>query len=283
MKNDMENMWNRFDKIVCIHYLLFKEQRFENCKSELERVGILNLPQFEWEFTVPNKFYEYIKFPDKKGSGAKKFSLQYTFHYYTLLKKLQYLGYNNVLILEDDIAFRKDLKEIRTLLEATPEDYDIMNYEPFRRKGWKGNGKGCWGKYYDLNGNLVNQNWCEELVMRYNSIIYDTGMIAFSKRCIDHIVNRLETEAAKTIDCYTWGENGEMNGYNTYCTTGANYVGIQNKDVYTNKISSDKDVNTIHHCYEVTADFDKRKFNVIKNQAIDDEIDDDGDATYKLF
>ena len=63
----MNDMWNRFDKIVCIHYLPYKNERFRNIALELKRVGILGLPQFEWEFTVPNKFYEYIRFP--KGAS----------------------------------------------------------------------------------------------------------------------------------------------------------------------------------------------------------------------
>ena len=40
---DISEIWNRFDKIVCIHYLPYTE-RFGNIKSELKRVGILDLP-----------------------------------------------------------------------------------------------------------------------------------------------------------------------------------------------------------------------------------------------
>lgn len=35
--------WSIFDKIVCIHYLPYKE-RLEPIKAELKRVGILDLP-----------------------------------------------------------------------------------------------------------------------------------------------------------------------------------------------------------------------------------------------
>lgn len=40
---NISEIWDRFDKIVCIHYLPYTE-RFENIKSELKRVGILDLP-----------------------------------------------------------------------------------------------------------------------------------------------------------------------------------------------------------------------------------------------
>lgn len=40
---ESNSFWNRFDRIVCVHYLPYRE-RFENIKKELKRVGILNLP-----------------------------------------------------------------------------------------------------------------------------------------------------------------------------------------------------------------------------------------------
>ena len=51
--------WNIFDKIYCIHYLPYKE-RFNDIKSELSRIGLLNSSNFEFYYTVPNKYYDFL-------------------------------------------------------------------------------------------------------------------------------------------------------------------------------------------------------------------------------
>lgn len=58
------------------------------------------------------------------------FNIKYTIDSFTLLKKLRFFGYEHVLILEDDIIFHKDLNFIREVVESTPKDYDVMNYDP---------------------------------------------------------------------------------------------------------------------------------------------------------
>ena len=68
--NERAAMWDRFDKIVCMHYLPYKQERWGHITSELERVGILNLPKFEFEYTVPSPFYDYLRFP--KGMKSEK-------------------------------------------------------------------------------------------------------------------------------------------------------------------------------------------------------------------
>lgn len=201
-------MWNMFDKIVCIHYLPYKEERFEVIKSELERVGILGLPQFEWEFTVPNKFYDYVRVPKdktKKGHGTiTPTTRPYAIQYYNLLKKCELMGYKNVLILEDDIAFMKNLDDIKRVLEATPKDWDIVNYDPFKRRGWLGAGKGYWGHYYDLNGNEVKVNDVPGEFLRYNSVVYQTSAIAYTKRAITHVLNKWRNVSCQWIGILGW-------------------------------------------------------------------------------
>jgi hypothetical protein len=89
---ESNSFWNRFDKIVCIHYLPYKE-RFENIKRELKRVGILDLPQFEWCYTVDTDFYNYVLngIPDKfiNGERVTPTNIKYTIDSYNLLRKLQ--------------------------------------------------------------------------------------------------------------------------------------------------------------------------------------------------
>ena len=230
-------MWNMFDKIVCLHFLPWDNSRFEYVKSEFKRVGILDNPKFEWELTVPNKFFEYIKIPKghiQRGHGTvTRANLPQTIHQYTLLKKLDIMGYERVLFLEDDIVFHKDLDFIKSVLEKTPDDADFANYDPFRRRGWLGAGKGYWGHYYDLKGNEVPYDYKDETgentFLRYNSVVYNTDCILMSHRGISQFVRNQEENLCPG-DWYTWKAT---EGLNTYCISQGNNICIQNKSLDT--------------------------------------------------
>lgn len=252
------HIWDRFDKIACIHYLPYMEERFGKMKAELDRVGILDCGRFFWELTTPNPIYDYIRIPVDKNThdkGITKATKVYTLHYYSLLKKFQLLGYEHVLILEDDIAFRKDVDELAKIVKSAPEDYDILNLDPFRRNGWLGAGKGNWGHYYDLKGNEVKKDWNDGLYMRYDSVVYQADAIALSKRGIDHIIQGLDDKFAPA-DRYTWDGT---DGLNTYCTSGANNICVQNKN-YHNKMTGDGYSSTFAQIYG--KDFDLTQYNL---------------------
>ena len=225
-KKEKTKMWSRFDKIVCIHYLPYMKERYDNCVKELTRVGILDLPQFEWEFTVPNVFNSLIKFP--KGRIGRFFEVaekQYAIQYYTLMKKLLMLGYEKVLILEDDAFFLKDLDKVKEILDATPADWDIVNYSPLRGKGWLGNGKGFWGHYYDLNGNEVDRNWNDGFFVRYHSVVYGTVCNTYTHRAIERYVENTE-KCLLNADGYTWKDTGDLN---TYCAAGIHNICVADR------------------------------------------------------
>jgi len=258
-----ENMWkDRFDKIVCIHYLPNNKERYSDITKELDRVGILKSGIFEFEYTVPWFFSSKIKWGSrKKANGSTSAKIQYGLQYYVLLKKLQYFGYGHVLVCEDDIVFRKNIDEIKFILDKTPSDFDIMNYEPFRRAGWLGNGKGFWGKYYSLSGEEVKQTWDEEPIMRYDSVVFNLGCAAFSLRGLSKVIERIEddNDIIGLPDMFTHDRNGRMSGLNLYCTTGDNSLAIQRKNDYENKLSGTHEDNTLEHVYK---QFDFTKFNL---------------------
>ena len=260
------HIWDRFDKIACIHFLPYMNERFSIMKSELDRIGILNSGRFFWEFTTPNPIYDYIRIPAAKNTGDKgitKATKVYTLQYYSLLKKLQHFGYEHVLIFEDDAAFLKDLDRLDAIVKAAPEDYDILNLDPFRRDGWLGAGKGYWGHYYDLEGNEVKKDWNEGMYLRYNSVVYQTSAMAFSKRGIDHILKSMDERFAP-MDRYTW-EHTE--GLNTYCTTKGNNICVQNKSFH-DKLTGDGYASTMEQIYG--KDFESERYNISWQKPIDE-------------
>lgn len=61
-------------------------------------------------------------------------NIKYTIDSYALLKRLQFFDYQKVLILEDDIVFHKDLNFVADVVNSTPDDFDVMNYDPLVRR-----------------------------------------------------------------------------------------------------------------------------------------------------
>lgn len=127
--------WEKFfDRVFCIYYLPNKV-RMPRLKNELGRVGLLDSPVFEWRFTTPSPYDKVVQdsYQDKKwinSIGCMNVALETN----RILKESLLLGYKKILVLEDDVAFLKDLNRLNTILENIPEGYDVVQLD-----------KGCWG------------------------------------------------------------------------------------------------------------------------------------------
>lgn len=130
---DIKIDWSIFDKIYCIHYLPYKERK-EHAILELKRIGIYDQPQFEFLYTVPNKYYDALIHPncfdsqiDYTRIHKKNINLQ--INRLNAIRKAQLVGYNRILILEDDNLFHKDISLIAQYLKNFPLQYDIVNMD----------------------------------------------------------------------------------------------------------------------------------------------------------
>ena len=142
LKDEETIDWGKyFDRIFCVFFLPNKG-RMERISAELKRVGILDSKVFEWRFTVPSKLDKRIQdsFVDKKwveNVGAINGTIEQT----RILKESLLLGYKRILILEDDVAFLKDLSEILSILDNLPEGYDVIQCDkgvlPYDIKKWE--------------------------------------------------------------------------------------------------------------------------------------------------
>ena len=124
----------KFDAIYCIS-LADNITRRDDLKKELSRVGILNSNIFHWKITVKNELYKYIW--NNPSLKANKWwfhltgTLNCTLEHYAVYKECLALGYKRVLILEDDIVFLKDIKEIEKAIDNIPENYDILKFNSY--------------------------------------------------------------------------------------------------------------------------------------------------------
>ena len=113
--------WEKyFDRVFCLMLLDELQNRRPRLEKELERVGLLESPVFEWRYDVATPLddavtgYDGLKHIEKNGYKKN------IYNYARIMKESLLLGYKRILIIEDDIAFLKDKREIVKALEALP-------------------------------------------------------------------------------------------------------------------------------------------------------------------
>ena len=109
--------WNKyFDHI----YILSGCSNFERRKQledEFKRVGLSN---YNWWYNCHNELMDKNKFCSLIDDTVKNIA----FGHYSIIKTCYDLGYENVLVMEDDIRFLKDINEIENQLNIFLENKD---------------------------------------------------------------------------------------------------------------------------------------------------------------
>ena len=103
-----------FDHIYCIHYLPYRD-RLKDAEAELKRIGILDLDNFSWHYSVPNKYYDLLFYNDTSAIDVPSVNItniNYTVNSYQLIKMAYELGYERILVIEDDVRFLKDVRKL---------------------------------------------------------------------------------------------------------------------------------------------------------------------------
>lgn len=128
------NFSNFFDHIYCLHYLP-AEERFQKIKDELKRVGIdESADYFSWVYDYPTSLIDLV-FNDKRvnmtvplRASGREYIKRVSMKHYEIIKEAYSLGYDRILILENDIRFHNDLGYIERLISNMP-DTDIIMFD----------------------------------------------------------------------------------------------------------------------------------------------------------
>jgi hypothetical protein len=126
--------WTKyFDQIYCIHFLPDKE-KLKSITKELKRVGILDSGIFRFHYTFKTPFDEYIfshvkPIDHKFVTHARNSAINITIANYHIFKHALALGYNHILMLEDDVIFPNKLDRTKEYLDNMPEDYDFIQMD----------------------------------------------------------------------------------------------------------------------------------------------------------
>ena len=193
--------WKKyFDHIYCVHFVEYKERRLE-LMEELNRVGILDSGIFSFKYTFRTPLDNVLlnSYNFSRASDAEKFDvpkLNLAMGHYACIKEALGLEYKRILLLEDDIAFLKDLGEIERILEESPH-YDIELYD-------KCGDEEIW--QFFLKNRPINDDYCGY------SLLWCTSCYSLNKRGMEHIVKCQETKF-NVADFYT-NEFAPYNDFN---------------------------------------------------------------------
>lgn len=181
--------WNKyFDHI----YILSSCSNFEKRKqleNEFKRIGINN---YKWHYNCYNNIINQLT--NNMPNNYK----QTTYGHYTLIKTAYELGYDNILICEDDIRFLKDIDEIENQLNIFLENKDKCDFYFF--------------DYFCSN--LANDSY--DNIFKFDCIYLNRNAMKYMIYCIEHfnlnidnyiITNYLYPNNCTNINCNIWGNN----------------------------------------------------------------------------
>lgn len=133
----MESLKNYIDRIVCIN-LVTAHQRRENIKYQFKELGFEN--DLEFYNAISFKNIKFLEKPlnDLLNSGiisASFYNMNIgsfgcAFSHYSILKESYELGYNSVMIIEDDICLLKNRDIILDYFRNLPKDWDYLYLTP---------------------------------------------------------------------------------------------------------------------------------------------------------
>ena len=128
MKNSFSNV---FDHIYCLHYLPATD-RLQKIKNELARVGIdEKADYFSWVYDYPTPLLDMVYNDERLNmhsalkSSSRDYIKRVSMKHYQIVKEAYSLGYERILILENDIRFHRDMNYISTMLQNIP-DTDVV-------------------------------------------------------------------------------------------------------------------------------------------------------------
>ena len=133
--------------------------------------------------------------------------------HYTCIKSAKLLGYKNVLILEDDTCFIKDILLLKEYLNNLPADWDYIKYSL------------CHSDYRNITAlyktvNNINENYFlinKELPAWFSSNC--SGAYALNEKTMDYYINTFENSKLTPADKIQY-MNYDGNATSPYLSTG---------------------------------------------------------------
>lgn len=186
-ESETEIEWDKwFDKVYCLHFLPYKSH-LPRLIYELKRLNLWGNPILEIRNMVPQKMEQIVLMCSQKVIGGCKrlFEVGLGMENIRVMKEALMLGYERIMIIEDDAAFLRDKKEIVKILDSMPSGFGIIQMD----KSIYGNRLKEYQKM--LKQNNINEYYVDSsrlpLALSTCNVYTREGM----KKCVDEMERRM--------------------------------------------------------------------------------------------
>lgn len=124
---------DKFEHIFCLN-LSHRDDRRHKMIAQLDDLGVLHSPKFSWHISTSHLHSGLMAkavINAKVGNFSFPNELNCAREHWTMVKQAYDFGYQNVLIIEDDVLIIKNLDFIGEVLDNIPEDYDLLQFGGF--------------------------------------------------------------------------------------------------------------------------------------------------------
>lgn len=180
-----------FDKIICLH-LVEDKKRYNSIINQVKYFGVED--KFEFWYTckkspitnlignnmdnLKDGYYE-NKIKTNPNVYGNVFDCAY--NHYNIIKTAYLRGFNNILIIEDDILFNKDKNFLEILFNDIPQDYNIIKF------------------YYSFDYNKFNISelkYVDKSYKQFYKYMFSTLCYGLSRKGMEIIIDEYENNFA---------------------------------------------------------------------------------------
>ena len=196
-------------------YVLTMSNRKERRELMMHQFNALNIPlpdtdsRIRWFYGTPFPYNSIIADAfnrSKKGRFTKPNEYDCSRNHYSMIKICYDLGYERVLIFEDDVLFLKDINIWNDYLKNIPEDFDIIQGSGFTADKRI--------QEYISNANSKKQYWFKHK----NVGLWNTAFYALSRRGMEFYLTFMENVSFWVADGPIYKAPLSENLINTYAS-----------------------------------------------------------------
>lgn len=218
----MEEKKLPFDRIYVLHMAENKE-RYENIMKELSKLQIENEVEIWWTCNKPinniiGKFILSLRTSYYSGIRQIKPNVygnvfDCAYNHYSIIKQSYLRGFNSILILEDDVIFKKNLAEFKKIINAIPKDFKIVK---LASSAIENNVQNCNEVFIDKN----HTDWDRYKFGATCYALSRSGMEILIKEyekkftVSDIVINNVFANALLNDDCYCLAANDLISAHN---------------------------------------------------------------------
>lgn len=129
--NSSINWKDYVDGIYCLHFIP-QTDKYGRIIEELKRVGIYDSGIFRFQYTSPSEYDKVIFEKEKNFQFCPNIAfVNVCLGMIGILEEAVFMGKKSILFLENDIAFLKDIGEIKQLMSSIPKDADLVQFDKY--------------------------------------------------------------------------------------------------------------------------------------------------------